>query len=122
MTDSEMKMELLKDKGYSESKAAAMSMRGPKDDGLVDMRKPKKTKEQIKKESMVSPYEGERYPYGLRIDLEDEVMKKLGMDLPTVGKTMTLKAKVMVERAESRESNDGKRLSCCLQITRMKVV
>jgi hypothetical protein len=65
----------------------------------------------------------DEYPYSTRIDLEDDVLKKLGIkELPEVGSEMTLKAKVEVKRtSENSENGDKKRRSVCLQITRMSL-
>lgn len=52
------------------------------------------------------PYEGEKYPYGLRLDLNGDVMKKLGLSsLPKTGKevTITARAKVVSTRISDRE-------------------
>lgn len=61
------------------------------------------------------------YPWGLRLELNDESMKKLGMEkLPEVGATLTLHAKVKVERVSQNDSAEGgKRQDMSLQITDM---
>lgn len=52
--------------------------------------------------------EGPKYPYGLKIDLEGESLKKLGLvDLPKVGTKMTLTAQVEVCSVSQYESKDG---------------
>ena len=63
------------------------------------------------------------YPYGLRLELNDESMKKLGLEeLPEVGETMMLKAKVVVERVSQNDTKDGgKRQDMSLQITEMEI-
>ena len=62
------------------------------------------------------------YPYGLRIELSDESMKKLGLEsLPTVGTKMELRAIVVVERASQNETKEGKRQDMSLQITDMEL-
>jgi hypothetical protein len=62
------------------------------------------------------------YPYGLRLELNDETMKKLGLEeLPDVGETMMLKAKVVVERVSQNDTKDGKRQDMSLQITEMEL-
>lgn len=65
---------------------------------------------------------GEKYPYGLRIHLDDDVMSKLGLkSLPKTGTKMALTAEVNVESTESRDSTDGKRESMSIQITAMEL-
>ena len=60
------------------------------------------------------------YPYGLRIDLNDETLAKLGItELPAVGTTMKLMAVVEVTSASQYESEQGKDRTICLQITDM---
>ena len=62
------------------------------------------------------------YPYGLRLELNDESMKKLGLEeLPEVGETMMLMAKVVVERVSQNDTKDGKRQDMSLQITDMEI-
>lgn len=65
--------------------------------------------------------DGESYPYGLAISLDEESMEKLALKtLPKVGVKMLLTAEVNVESVEQRESTDGgSRRSMRLQITAM---
>lgn len=66
------------------------------------------------------PGEAPKYPYGLALDLNDEVMKKLGMtSLPTVGSSMLLSAEVKVTRVSAYEEQDGAEQCFGLQITAM---
>jgi hypothetical protein len=68
------------------------------------------------------PEDAPAYPYGLRIELSDESMKKLGLEsLPTVGTKMELHAIVVVERASQNETKEGKRQDMSLQITDMEL-
>lgn len=66
---------------------------------------------------------GDKYPYGLRIHLDEEIMEKLDMaSLPRVGAKMILTAEVDVDSVEARESTDGgKRRSMAVQITAMEL-
>lgn len=68
-----------------------------------------------------SPFDGEVYPYGLSINLDEEVMEKLDLKaLPKAGAKMTLTAEVSVKSVEQRESSEGgNRRSMTLQITAM---
>lgn len=62
------------------------------------------------------------YPWGLRIELNDESMKKLGMEkLPDVGEKMMLRANVVVERVSQNDTKEGKRQDMSLQITEMEL-
>jgi hypothetical protein len=64
-----------------------------------------------------------KYPYGLRITLDDGSLAKLGLTQPPkVGSTMTLTAKVTVCSASSYEDQDGEpESSSTLQITAMEI-
>lgn len=61
------------------------------------------------------------YPYGLRISLENDALKKLKIDpLPAVGDTLQLVALVEIVEVSQRDSADGgERRSMGLQITEM---
>jgi hypothetical protein len=61
------------------------------------------------------------FPYGLRIDLDNDSLKKLGIEsLPEVGKSMMLHARVVVNSvSENESSGQEKRKSVGLQITDM---
>lgn len=124
MAYEELKAQKARAKGASEIGAVKAALAPNKDtSGLVDMKIPKKTKAEMKSDCMpCSPSSQDRYPYGLEIRLDDESMAKLGIDLPAVGKEVTITAKAMVEEASSRETQEGgPKLSCTLQITKLKV-
>ncbi len=63
------------------------------------------------------------YPYGMRIQLDHETLKKLGIDeLPAVGSYLALEARVCVrETAENDDIYNGgdKRRSMTVQIEKM---
>lgn len=62
----------------------------------------------------------QKYPYGLCIDLCDETLTKLGItDMPPVGSSMQLMARVEVSRSSQYENQEGKEFSLALQITDM---
>lgn len=68
------------------------------------------------------PYDGEKYPYGLRMDLNSDVMKKLGVaSLPKTGGevTITARAKVVSTSVNDREGKQEKRME--LQIVAMDI-
>ena len=127
MAYEELKKKNAKAKGMSEVDAVVASMKdddkdeGAEDTGMVSM---KVTKAERKKNSPV-PYDGpsESYPYGLQIRLDNETMKKLGIDLPDVGEEVEICAMADVTEASANETNNGggKRLSCTLQITKLRI-
>lgn len=60
----------------------------------------------------------EKYPWGLRINLGDEELKKLGInELPKVGEKLPLMAMVSVVGVRSNESQNGETRNVELQIT-----
>ena len=65
--------------------------------------------------------EGPIYPWGLSVTLDDEAIKKLGIEtLPEAGESMLLEAKVKVTSASSTDTEGGgKRRSVSLQIVEM---
>lgn len=76
---------------------------------LVDMKLPKKTKEELKKENMPYCGDGEKYPYGLRVAFCDEVIQKLpGLFDHEVGDTMMLSVKATVISKRQTENQGGK--------------
>jgi hypothetical protein len=96
--------------------------------GLKSMAQPKRDK----KEEESKPceyYEGNPYPYGLRIDLSNDSITALGLDASdfTAGGTVMLVAKCDVTsiRIEDRVKIDGKESktqSVDLQITDLSVI
>jgi hypothetical protein len=55
-----------------------------------------------------SPYSGDKYPYGLRLDLNKEALKKIDMkSLPKPGTKMILTAEVEVVAARQSDRVDG---------------
>lgn len=82
-------------------------------DKLVDMKLDPKER---KKEAELT-WEPPLYPYGLSISLDDEALEKLAMsDLPDVGDTMTLTARVCVTSVSASENGVGARRNVSLQI------
>lgn len=63
------------------------------------------------------------YPYGLRIHLDDDALKKLGMPaLPAVDQTMMISCRVLVVGVSSNQTQGGDREDCVqLQITDMEI-
>lgn len=76
------------------------------------------------KEETSPAYEAPKYPWGLCIDLNEDALKKLGIDkLPDVGSTMSIVAKAEVQSASESQyqGDEAKRMSLSLQITDMAV-
>lgn len=88
---------------------------------LVNMKVDPAEREARYKESTL--VEGPRYPYGLCLHLDDEVMEKLGLkELPAVGKPVMVHAMADVTSVSENEyTTEGgkteKRQSVSLQIT-----
>lgn len=112
-----------KAQGLSEVDAVKASLKaGTKSDGLVDMKLAKKSKKEMEGPCCAPDSSSERYPYGLTLRLDNESMEKLGIDLPDVGEEYTITAKATAIEASANETSDGgKRVSCTLQITKLKV-
>lgn len=59
------------------------------------------------------PYDGDKYPWGMRLDFNNDVMKKLDVDtLPKTGSEITLraKAKVISTSVNIRDGETEKRM------------
>ena len=76
-----------------------------------------------KEQPSVVAYDKPQYPYGLEISLDNDSLKKLGIDeLPEVGSILMIKAKVIVKSTSENESlNYGENYCMCLQITDMEI-
>jgi hypothetical protein len=79
----------------------------------------KRTKEELKPKSSGPCYEETNsYPYGTKICLGTDELKKLGVtELPDVGEVHTITAKVKVVEVGQRDKKDGQSRSLDLQIT-----
>lgn len=73
--------------------------------------------------SMCCEPHGPQYPYGLRLDLGEEEIAKLGLDeLPDLDDTVVVMAVAMVKSRNEMKSDDGKVYrNLCLQITAMNL-
>jgi hypothetical protein len=69
------------------------------------------------------PYAGEDYPYNSRLDLDHDMLNKLGMTkLPAVGHKVKVMAHGHVSSASmNHDSDGGKRRNVTIQLTHMKV-
>lgn len=66
--------------------------------------------------------EAPEYPYGLSICLDDEVLAKLGItEMPAIGSTFMLTARVEVCSTSQYQNQDGADKSMSLQITDMEL-
>lgn len=68
------------------------------------------------------PWEGEKYPYGMRLDFNSDVMRKLDVkSLPKTGSevTVTARAKVVSTSINDRDGKQEKRME--LQIVAMEI-
>lgn len=81
---------------------------------------PEEAKEQG---SMCAPEGGgPKYPYGLCLDLNDDTLKKLGIDpLPPVGTVVHITAMAKVKNVSEYENEEGAERCLGLQITDMSV-
>lgn len=85
---------------------------------LKSMKLPARTQESLVASADVP--EGPRYPGGLSLHLDDDVLEKLSMTLPDVGKSFMLQARVHVTAASQMEyEGDKKRRAVSLQIVDM---
>lgn len=90
------------------------------------MKSMKLTPEESKKSLLgctaAEPGDGPAYPYGLELHLCDETLKKLGIEMPAVGSTMTLNARVVITSVGSSQQQDGdKEERASAQITDMEL-
>lgn len=88
---------------------------------LVNM---KMSREEAKEYNAIeASNDGPQYPYGLRIDLNDDSLEKLGITaLPKVGTEMTITAKVVVASVSAYDSQGGEaEQNVGLQITDMEL-
>lgn len=78
-----------------------------------------KKEAKAKSESMViGSADQERYPYGLRLDLNNDTLEKLGMTkLPSVGTVLMFEAKAKVVGSRQSATEGSENRSIELQIT-----
>lgn len=85
---------------------------------MVNMKVSREKEEEIQSESPE-----QEYPFGLRLWMNDDTLKKLGIkDLPEVGKEFGVEARAKVAEVSevASESNEEKRME--LQITDLNLV
>lgn len=75
-------------------------------------------KEKNKAMQVIGSSDQERYPYGLRLDLNNDTLEKLGMKkLPTVGTVLMFEAKAKVVGSRQSATEGSENRSVELQIT-----
>lgn len=85
------------------------------------MKDMKLTDAELKERDSTSLSEEDKYPYGLRVHVDNNSMDKLGMDLPEIGTTMILVAEVEVVSVSQYASPDNEDKSFSLQIQQMEL-
>lgn len=85
---------------------------------LTDLKRSKKEK---KDSDIAIDTSREDYSYGLRVDLNDEEITKLGIPLPDVGASMVIVAQAKVISVRESADTNGKDRNIELQITKMKL-
>lgn len=85
------------------------------------MKDMKLTEAELKERDSTSLSEEDRYPYGLRIHVDDQSMQKLGTELPEIGTKMLLVAEVEVASVSQYASPDNEDKSFSLQIQQMEL-
>jgi hypothetical protein len=81
-------------------------------------------KKKVRNEAMALPDENrERYPYGLEVSLNDESLRKLGLDVKDydVKENLKLVCKAKITRLSSNENLEGEDNHMSLQITDLSV-
>ncbi|EOU1336451.1 capsid staple protein [Cronobacter malonaticus] len=61
------------------------------------------------------------YPWGLRINLDNETLKKLGVSMPAVGAEVMITARAVVKGTSVRDDGDEKYQNADVQITDMAI-
>lgn len=77
-------------------------------------------KQKLRKSVNTMPdIEKSEYPYGLRLSLDKDQLKKLGISVKDyeIGDTVTIEAKAKVESLSSSSGSSGDYETVCLQIT-----
>lgn len=86
---------------------------------LIDMAKTPQEYAEEKAEVSAPEYNPPKYPYGLCICLDEEMLAKLGLPLPEVGDTIDLCAFAKVTSVSSNENENGASSRVELQITHL---
>lgn len=89
---------------------------------LRDMIRKKKSASDITQVAE-TPYDEEKYPYGLRINLEEDEIDKLGIDLKNfnIDDKVKIVGVAYVESLRQNKTRHGENKSLGLQITKMEL-
>jgi len=87
---------------------------------LTDMKLPKRTKNSHAEVACDSPDEP-RYPYGLEISLDNDAIKKLGIELPEAGEQFIVLGVGPVVRVSQTDNKRGKDRSLSIQLQKIEV-
>jgi hypothetical protein len=86
---------------------------------LTDM---KMSKKEAKREHAIEARDEPRYPYGLTLNLDKNVLDKLGIDkLPEVGDEMIVAGIGVIESAHEHSRQSGKDRSVSIQLQKLEV-
>ncbi|HHU2814409.1 hypothetical protein N3K64_04825 [Escherichia coli] len=61
------------------------------------------------------------YPWGLRLNLDNDTLKKLGVSMPAVGTEIMITARAVVKATSTREDGNEKYQNADVQITDMSM-
>ena len=87
---------------------------------LTDMKLPKRKKSSDCEVACESPDEP-RYPYGLEISLDNDAIKKLGIELPEAGEQFIIVGVGPVTRVSQTDNKRGKDRSFSIQLQKIEV-
>jgi len=86
---------------------------------LTNIKNTKADKKKNRGECAISSHED--YPYGLRIELNDEVLSKLGMKMPGVGEEMKVVAVGKVTSVSENQNERSRNRSVSIQLQKVEV-
>ena len=88
---------------------------------MVHMERTKAEKKALE-EGLTSPHSGPDYPYGLRLHLDHDGLKKVGIaEMPDVGREVHIRAKAHVTAAGSEKREGGEERHLELQVTHLGI-
>lgn len=88
---------------------------------MKSMAMSQKDRKKYSEPKMASSSKGPRYPWGLEISLDDDSLKKLGIDVSEMssGAEVVLQGKAKIASISTNDNDGKKRSSLGLQITHM---
>ena len=96
----------------------------PKQTGLVDLKLPKKSKKELKEAAMPMPAGDSepRYPYGTRLELDKELIPKLGIESINGGEMVRIVAQGKVTEVRITDTDGSKKPNRIeIQLQKMEV-